>query len=1041
MEEYSDEFEMIVVEVKVKSKDIRIITGYGPQENWDDEKRMPFFTALETEIIKAKLAGKSAIVEMDANSKLGKEYIPNDPHDISPNGKILAEIIKRQSLGVGNGSSKCQGTITRKRITKKKTEESAIDIVLFKNDLEEEFETMIIDEDKKYVLTKIKKTKKGPKNKDSDHNVIMAEFNCEFTKDDQNTKEEIYNLKNIECQKKFRQYTSNTKMLSTVFDADEELDTLVIRFLKKLKGCITKSFKKIRITKPKENQTDKLFDKMRKLKGKEDEESMVELEKIITEIAEIEEQKYNEIIEKLETVNENKVNTQVFWKIKKKMCPKSKEPPVAMLDGHGNLLTSDKAIQERALEVFTKRLSPNEMKPHIKHMEQTTNKLCERRLEQTKNNKSKPWTIEDLEDVLKGLEKDKSRDALGHANEILRNDVAGKDLKLAILKMMNLMKRKSHFPTALEPCNITTLYKNKGSRKDFHFYRGIFRVTVFRSILDRLMYNKSYPVIDEHLTDGNVGARKQRNIQDNIFVLGAITNSVKNDKQPAIQVQVMDVDTCFDKLWLQQTINSLYENGLTNDTLNLLYEENKNAQVSIKVNNKLTKRINIKDIIIQGSVWGSLKCTATMDKLNKMLLQQEQTVYKYKNDPKIKIGVLGMVDDTLSISECGNKTVTKNAIINSFIENQRLTLSEDKSVVIHIGGKCRTSCPELKVHDNSMKTAKSTKYLGDILSENGGVTETIESRIKKGWGKVSQILGLLSEVPSGPHRIKLALKLREALLCNSMLLNSEAWSDVREAQIDKLEVVDRSLLRSLVEGHSKTPKEFLFLEAGILKFRDMIRIRRMTYHYDILKRNDEETTKKIYIKQKEENCKGDWFRLLQNDFKFIGEELNEEHIKSFSKEAYKKNIKHKVKEAAFKEYLKEKEAHKKKLGNITYDTLKLQPYMTNKIFNRKEINLLHRLRSKCYKAKMNFRKINKNNLKCSLKCDIDETQEHIFEDCKPIREKLKLDKQIKLEQIYGPMEKQKEAIDIFTLIDDTRQQMLKELLPGGQAARTPTGSD
>ena len=494
-------------------------------------------------------------------------------------------------------------------------------------------------------------------------------------------------------------------------------------------------------------------------------------------------------------------------------------------------------------------------------------------------------------------------------------------------------------------------------------------------------------------------------------------------------------------MWLQQTINSLYENGLTNDTLNLLYEENKNAQVSIKVNNKLTKRINIKDIIIQGSVWGSLKCTATMDKLNKMLLQQEQTVYKYKNDPKIKIGVLGMVDDTLSISECGNKTVTKNAIINSFIENQRLTLSEDKSVVIHIGGKCRTSCPELKVHDNSMKTAKSTKYLGDILSENGGVTETIESRIKKGWGKVSQILGLLSEVPSGPHRIKLALKLREALLCNSMLLNSEAWSDVREAQIDKLEVVDRSLLRSLVEGHSKTPKEFLFLEAGILKFRDMIRIRRMTYHYDILKRNDEETTKKIYIKQKEENCKGDWFRLLQNDFKFIGEELNEEHIKSFSKEAYKKNIKHKVKEAAFKEYLKEKEAHKKKLGNITYDTLKLQPYMTNKIFNRKEINLLHRLRSKCYKAKMNFRKMNKNNLKCSLKCDIDETQEHIFEDCKPIREKLKLGKQIKLEQIYGPMEKQKEAIDIFTLIDDTRQQMLKELLPGGQAARTPTGSD
>ena len=97
IEEYNNEFEMIVVEVKVNNKDIRIITGYGPQENMDEEKRMPFFTALEAEIIKAKMAGKSVIVEMDANSKLGKEHIENDPHDISPNGKILENIIKKQN--------------------------------------------------------------------------------------------------------------------------------------------------------------------------------------------------------------------------------------------------------------------------------------------------------------------------------------------------------------------------------------------------------------------------------------------------------------------------------------------------------------------------------------------------------------------------------------------------------------------------------------------------------------------------------------------------------------------------------------------------------------------------------------------------------------------------------------------------------------------------------------------------------------------------------------------------------------------------------
>ena len=41
--EHSDLFEMLVVQVSVDKKDIRIITGYGPQENLEISKRMPFF--------------------------------------------------------------------------------------------------------------------------------------------------------------------------------------------------------------------------------------------------------------------------------------------------------------------------------------------------------------------------------------------------------------------------------------------------------------------------------------------------------------------------------------------------------------------------------------------------------------------------------------------------------------------------------------------------------------------------------------------------------------------------------------------------------------------------------------------------------------------------------------------------------------------------------------------------------------------------------------------------------------------------------------
>ena len=107
---------------------------------------------------------------------------------------------------------------------------------------------------------------------------------------------------------------------------------------------------------------------------------------------------------------------------------------------------------------------------------------------------------------------------------------------------MNRIKADQLFPECLELCNISSLWKKRGSRSDFDSYRGIFRVTIFRSILDRLIYNDEYENIDANLTDCNVGARKQRNIRDNTFVINAIMNSIKKKNEEPVDFQVYDVE-------------------------------------------------------------------------------------------------------------------------------------------------------------------------------------------------------------------------------------------------------------------------------------------------------------------------------------------------------------------------------------------------------------------------------------------------------------------------------------------------------------------
>ena len=139
------------------------------------------------------------IVKVDANSKLGPNYIPNDSHEMSPNGKVLSEIIKRYALIMANGSERCRGLLTRQKNMTNRWEKSWIDLVMLSSDLSEELQSHEIDEQQTHVLTRITNTKKGVIIKMSDHNILITELKCEHKTHKKKDKVEVYNLKNTSC--------------------------------------------------------------------------------------------------------------------------------------------------------------------------------------------------------------------------------------------------------------------------------------------------------------------------------------------------------------------------------------------------------------------------------------------------------------------------------------------------------------------------------------------------------------------------------------------------------------------------------------------------------------------------------------------------------------------------------------------------------------------------------------------------------------------------------------------------------------------------
>ena len=228
-----------------------------------------------------------------------------------------------------------------------------------------------------------------------------------------------------------------------------------------------------------------------------------------------------------------------------------------------------------------------------------------------------------------------------------------------------------------------------------------------------------------------------------------------------------------------------------------------------------------------------------------------------------------------------------------------------------------------------MEEVNQDTYLGDILSSDGRNTANIKHRVSKGLGIVNQILSLLEAVNFGPQYFEIAMLMRESMLVNGILTNSETWYNLLKAEVKELEEVDRLFLRKILSVPESTPGEAFFLELGILPFNVIIKARRINYLHYLLSRDKTEMMSIFFFTQWANPTRGDWSEQVKIDLEEFEIPINFEEIKSKSKEAFKRKVQIKAKEYALKK-LTEKQATHSKMEPLHYSEMKMQNYFKYK---------------------------------------------------------------------------------------------------------------
>ena len=117
------------------------------------------------------------------------------------------------------------------------------------------------------------------------------------------------------------------------------------------------------------------------------------------------------------------------------------------------------------------------------------------------------------------------------------------------------------------------------------------------------MKNRISDTLQHNISKFQNGGMRGKGAVDNLFISRGIINHA-NYLGKELWLTFYDIEKCFDSLWLEDCINTLWDLGVKDDILYLIYLMNIKATVTIKID---TDPLFLSNFVKQGTVL--LACT------------------------------------------------------------------------------------------------------------------------------------------------------------------------------------------------------------------------------------------------------------------------------------------------------------------------------------------------------------------------------------------------------------------------------------------------
>ena len=688
------------------------------------------------------------------------------------------------------------------------------------------------------------------------------------------TKEKISQIwkENATFQEKYTRWSEKVKQIEDKF-----------KVTKRRKKCISKEqrlmqrlHKQLKASKKKCTQEDRV---------KIDEEIKDLKEKILN--AE-QEQKMRKIQKVVESISKNgKIQGGAFWEFRSRMIKsmKNEDTVHAMLNEKGEKVESEEEIR-KVYEDFYKKLLNNQEEQEKIECSAEVLKDFEEIMERGSKQSPLKVDLEIIDEVIRNLKKGKSRDKQDWNNEMIIE--GGPEMKESIVEMTNYILEKEIMPEEWEEMMIKSLHK-KGIKTLMKNKRGLFLTNILSKVLEKTIEKLSRKLMYDI---GQSGGTKGRSTVDNWLILMAIRDMNRYLNRNTY-LFFGDLVKCFDKLWLKDCLVDLHKAGMREREIRLLYMLNKRAKATVITPAGETNKIDIVEAAKQGTVFGPKLCCASTGQINHIGEKTNTVIY-----PAITVEALTYVDDLLGI---GSIKIIEKIIENcSKMEKRKgMEWSLEKSNWMGMKtGREKIQEVNAMVKSGKIKQCEVYKLLGNWLNSAGNMDKQLEEMEKKVPAYKRDCNNIAAQSRIGKMELEAKLVIYEKVVKTSLFYNLEAWSNIREKDYNKMEMIQGDLLKGILGLPRSTPYYGVLYETKIIPARLEIWYRKLMLYHGIINSDEDRIVKKILIEQERSQQVKCWFSELKEIGDKIGMEVRGDKAKEKRKSEWKKEAKEKVRKEA-----------------------------------------------------------------------------------------------------------------------------------------------